>query len=136
MAWTVGMVASWMRSSVACSDAESGGGGDAEAGEVVADVGGSGDFGFDVDPGCVGGVEDCAESGVFGEGVGGPAGVDLGERGSGAGPRAVDPGDEVSQEVGGGVAVEGGCGADIDVEGAQVRSDRVALAAGDSGVNA
>lgn len=116
-------------------DAKAGGGGEVEAGKVVADVGGSGDLGRQLDTKGVGGVDDrCAECGVGGEGVGGPAGAEFDEEGGpDAGPGIVDLGDEIIEQSAGVFAGKGGSGANVDVEGAQVRGDRVALAAGDGG---
>lgn len=63
------------------ADADARGGGNAEAGKVVADIGRTGDFCFHLDAGRLGGVgEDGAQRGVLGEGVGGPVSVDLDER--------------------------------------------------------
>lgn len=116
------------------ADAESRGGGDAEVCQVVADVGRGGDLGLHLEADCLGGVEEGdAQPKVFGECVGGPAGVTLDERRPGSGPGVVDSGNEVFEQAGGGFVVEGGRGADINVEGAQVRGDRVAVAARDGG---
>jgi hypothetical protein len=90
-------------------DAEPGSGSNAQAREVVADIGRPGNLGLQRNPAFLGGVEEGpAKQGVLRQRIGRPACTGLDTRRPGTRPRIVQLGSCPFKEVGGSAVVKGG----------------------------